>query len=71
MGTDPSGTVNTMPTSLGSRVDMTLAERWKTDHGEDQARKERRKARLEHAAEALNAITQKLYNTLPGDRHEV
>ena len=31
MGADPSGTVNTRPTSLGSRVDMTLAERWKTD----------------------------------------
>lgn len=60
IGADPSEIVNTRPTSLGSRVDMTLAERWKTDHGEDQARKERRKARLERAAEALNAITRKL-----------
>ena len=60
MGADPSGIVNTRPTSLGSRVDMTLAERWKTDHGEEQARAERRKARLERAAEALNAITRKL-----------
>lgn len=31
-----------------------------TAHGEDQARAERRKARLERAAEVLNAITRKL-----------
>lgn len=35
MGSDASGIVNARPTTLGSRIDMTLAERWQRDLGLD------------------------------------